>query len=32
MPAFSVADGGPLTDMQIASLARFLNTSDNNDP
>jgi mono/diheme cytochrome c family protein len=25
MPAFSQADGGPLTDMQIASLAVYLN-------
>jgi mono/diheme cytochrome c family protein len=31
MPAFSAADGGPLTEMQIANLARFLNTSDNLD-
>lgn len=31
MPAFSTSDGGPLTEMQIASLARFLNTSDNLD-
>jgi mono/diheme cytochrome c family protein len=31
MPAFSTADGGPLTEMQIANLARFLNTSDNLD-
>ena len=31
MPAFSRADGGPLTDMQIAYIARFLNTSDNLD-
>ena len=25
MPAFSTAEGGPLTDMQIASLAQYLN-------
>jgi len=24
MPAFSTAEGGPLTDMQIASLANYL--------
>lgn len=27
MPAFSIADGGPLTDMQIAFLAGYLNTT-----
>ena len=27
MPAFSTADGGPLNDMQIASLAAYLNTA-----
>jgi cytochrome c553 len=27
MPAFSTADGGPLNDVQIASLARYLNTA-----
>jgi mono/diheme cytochrome c family protein len=27
MPAFSSADGGPLTDMQIASIATFLNVA-----
>jgi mono/diheme cytochrome c family protein len=27
MPAFSTADGGPLTDMQIASLANYLNAT-----
>ncbi len=27
MPAFSSADGGPLSDMQIASLANYLNDS-----
>jgi mono/diheme cytochrome c family protein len=27
MPAFSTADGGPLTDMQIASLAAYLNVA-----
>ena len=27
MPAFSTADGGPLTDMQIASLAAYLNAT-----
>jgi cytochrome c553 len=27
MPAFSTADGGPLNDMQIASLAAYLNMS-----
>jgi mono/diheme cytochrome c family protein len=32
MPAFSTADGGPLSETQIANLARFLNTSDNLDP
>jgi mono/diheme cytochrome c family protein len=26
MPAFSQSDGGPLSDMQIASLAAYLNT------
>ena len=26
MPAFSTTDGGPLSDMQIASLASYLNT------
>jgi hypothetical protein len=25
MPAFSQSDGGPLTDMQIASIAAYLN-------
>jgi len=25
MPAFSEGDGGPLSDMQIASLAAYLN-------
>ena len=25
MPAFSTADGGPLSDMQIASLVSYLN-------
>lgn len=29
MPAFSTKDGGPLTEMQIANLVQFLNTSDN---
>ena len=28
MPAFSTADGGPLTDMQIASLAAYLARDD----
>jgi mono/diheme cytochrome c family protein len=27
MPAFSIADGGPLSDMQIASLAGYLNAA-----
>jgi hypothetical protein len=27
MPAFSTADGGPLSDMQIASLAGYLNAT-----
>jgi mono/diheme cytochrome c family protein len=27
MPAFSTAEGGPLTDMQIATLASYLNTT-----
>ena len=27
MPAFSAADGGPLSDMQIASLVTYLNTT-----
>jgi mono/diheme cytochrome c family protein len=27
MPAFSTADGGPLSDMQIASLSAYLNTA-----
>ena len=27
MPAFSTADGGPLSDMQIASLAAYLNSA-----
>jgi mono/diheme cytochrome c family protein len=27
MPAFSTADGGPLTEMQIASLANYLNVT-----
>ena len=27
MPAFSTADGGPLNDMQIASLAAYLNSA-----
>jgi cytochrome c553 len=27
MPAFSQSDGGPLTDMQIASIAAYLNTA-----
>ena len=26
MPAFSTAEGGPLTDMQIASVVLYLNT------
>ena len=26
MPAFSSAEGGPLNDVQIASLAAYLNT------
>jgi hypothetical protein len=25
MPAFSTAEGGPLTDMQVAELAAYLN-------
>jgi hypothetical protein len=27
MPAFATTDGGPLSDMQIASLASYLNES-----
>jgi hypothetical protein len=27
MPAFSTADGGPLSDMQIASIAGYLNAT-----
>jgi mono/diheme cytochrome c family protein len=27
MPAFSTAEGGPLNDMQIASLAAYLNAA-----
>jgi hypothetical protein len=27
MPAFSTTDGGPLTDLQIASLAAYLNVA-----
>jgi hypothetical protein len=27
MPAFATSQGGPLTDMQIASLAAFLNAT-----
>jgi hypothetical protein len=27
MPAFSTADGGPLNDMQIATVAAYLNTA-----
>jgi len=27
MPAFSTMDGGPLNDMQIASLAAYLNAT-----
>jgi mono/diheme cytochrome c family protein len=27
MPAFAIADGGPLSDMQIASLAAYLNSA-----
>ncbi len=27
MPAFSTSEGGPLNDMQIATLASYLNTT-----
>jgi len=27
MPAFATSQGGPLTDMQIASLAAYLNST-----
>jgi len=27
MPAFATSEGGPLTDMQIASLAAYLNVA-----
>jgi hypothetical protein len=32
MPAFSTSDGGPLSEMQIANIARYLNTTDEIDP
>jgi mono/diheme cytochrome c family protein len=32
MPAFSTSAGGPLSEMQIANIARYLNTTDEIDP
>lgn len=31
MPAFSMKEGGPLSEIQIANLVQFLNTADNQD-